>query len=74
MAWELRVGGVNVNRLDKAGESDQQDTQQRERRNASVPARSVCCRDQSNDSTLEIDYHTVHEARHVTSVGTHVGL
>jgi len=38
MAWELRVGGVNVNRLDKAGESDQQNTQQRERRNAYIEA------------------------------------
>jgi len=58
MTWKLRVGGVNVNSLHEAGESDQQNTQQRECRNASAPARSVGFRHQSNDSRLRIEYYT----------------
>jgi hypothetical protein len=56
-----------VNGLDEAGESNQQNTQQRERRNASVSARSVWLRKQIKQLQLRIDYYTGDAAQHVTS-------
>jgi hypothetical protein len=61
MAWHPGVGGMNVNRLDKAGESNQQNAQQRESRNANVPARSVGLRRQIKNSGFRIDYYTARE-------------